>query len=153
MVFLGSGAQHGAARLFDVYAHHPYVPAGDANTLPAQAPCFPATTVTIGNLSTLLRIFPGKPFYLSEYGFNTLPSLDYGRFAVSEAQQARDLKSAYAVAGRYPQVKALFWFLAQDVRPAAASAAHGVYTGLQRLDGSRKPSWYAFARIGAAQTK
>ena len=51
------------------------------------------------------------------------------------------------MAGKHKQVKALFWYLVQDVRPAGGPANRGVYTGLRRLDGSRKPAWYAYRNL------
>lgn len=114
---------------------------------PGGMPNDPSTTVTLANLGTLLRLFPSKPFYLTEYGYNTRRSLDFGGFVVTEREQARYLKAAYALAGRHRQVKALFWFLVTDVRPASGSADLGVYTGLRRADGSKKPSWYAYRNL------
>ena len=46
---------------------------------------------------------------------------------------------------RFKQVKVLFWYLDYDVHAAGTPANRGVYTGLRRVDGSRKPSWFAFA--------
>ena len=66
---------------------------------------------------------------------------------VSERVQARYLKAAYAQAGRYRQVKLLVWYLLRDWRPEAGPADGGVYTGLRRPDGTRKPAWYAFRRL------
>ncbi|MFA4966272.1 MAG: cellulase family glycosylhydrolase [Thermoleophilia bacterium] len=136
---------HGAAAYFDAYSHHPYTPGGSVNHSPDEPPNDPNTTVTLYNLPTLLRLFPTKPFYLTEYGYNTEPSLMFGGFAVSEAAQANYLRAAYRRAGRYPQVKALFWYLVTDSRPVGLPAERGVYTGLRRSDGSRKPSWFVFA--------
>ena len=69
-------------RHFDVYAHHPYTPGGSLYRAPDQPPNDPSTTVTLYNLSTLLRVFPKKPFYLTEYGYNTKPTKAFGGFAV-----------------------------------------------------------------------
>jgi hypothetical protein len=99
--------------------------------------------VTLGNIRALLLIFPHTPFYLTEFGYNTQPSRDFGPGCVSERTQSRYLKQAYAVARRHPQIKSLFWYLTQDVRRSRARAG-GVYTGLLRVDGSKKPSWYTF---------
>ena len=138
----------GAARFFDVYSHHPYTPGGSINAAPDRPPNDPSHTVTLWNLRTLLRLFPGKPFYLTEYGYNTKPCRDFGGFTVSEAAQARYLKSAYRYAARYPQVKLLIWFLLRDTRPSTGAADLGIYCGLRRPNGERKPSWYAFAGLG-----
>ena len=145
--FAGFLRRSGAASYFDGYSHHPYTPGGSVNHAPDRPPNDATTTVTLYNLSTLLRLFPGKPFYLTEYGYNTRPSRDFGGFTVSERAQARYLKTAYAMAGRHPQVKVLFWFLIRDVRPADGPADAGVYTGLRRADGTRKPAWYAYRAL------
>ena len=76
---------------FDVYAHHPYTPGGTVNHAPDGRPNDPSTTVTLYNLRTLLRLFPSKPFYLTEYGYNTEPSIYFGGFSFSEAKQAQYL--------------------------------------------------------------
>jgi len=136
---------HGAAACFDVYSHHPYTPGGSFYAAPDQPPNDLKTTVTLYNLRTLLRIFPRKPFFLTEYGYNTDACIDFGGFAVSEATQADYLRRAYAYAGRYAQVRALFWYLITDARPASGSSDQGVYTGLRRATGGRKPAWYAYA--------
>ncbi len=135
-----------AGRYFDVYSHHPYTPGGSIYAAPGQLPNDPSRTVTLSNLRTLLRLFPGKPFYLTEYGYNTQPNLSFG-LCVDEAAQARYLTAAYRYAARYPQVKLLVWFLVRDVKPESGPAEAGVYTGLRRPDGSRKPAWYAFRRL------
>jgi hypothetical protein len=137
----------GAARWFDGYSHHPYTPGGSRFHSPQRPPNNPRTTVTLYNLRTLLRLFPGKPFYLTEYGYNTQRSVDFAGFSVTEKAQARYLRQAYAMASAHPQVKALFWYLVRDVSSASQPADRGVYTGLRRLDGSKKPSWFAFRNV------
>jgi hypothetical protein len=135
----------GAGRYFDVYSHHPYTPGGSLYHAPGRPPNDPSTTVTLYNLGTLLRLFPRKPFYLTEYGYSTQPSAAFGGFAVTEKQQARYLRQAYQLAARYEQVKVLVWFLLRDQK--AADPGLGVYSGLRGADGGRKPSWYAFRAL------
>ena len=127
-----------AGRYLDVYSHHPYTPHGSINSAPDQPPNDPSTTVTLSNLRSLLRLFPTKPFYLTEYGYNTQPNPSIGLY-VSQATQARYLKAAYRYAARYPQVKLLVWYLGRDARPPGAVADQGVYTGLRRPNGERRP--------------
>jgi hypothetical protein len=149
--FARSLRHHGAARWFDVYSCHPYAPGGSAHLAPDEPPDDPARTVTLGNLGALLRIFPDKPFYITEYGYNTRPSVDYGWLWVSERLQASYLARAYAAAARHPQVKTIIWFLIVDAQPGADEPPDsGVYTGLRRPDGTRKPSWYVFAALRGA---
>jgi len=138
-------SEHGAAEHFDVYSHHPYTVGGTVHIAPDGVPNSPSRTVTLYNLDVLLRLFPGKPFYLTEYGYNTSPSRDFGGFSVTKVQQADFLRRAYASAARYKRVEALFWFLLGDIHPQGAPADAGVYTGLREVDGDRKLSWFAFA--------
>lgn len=136
---------HDAAALFDVYSHHPYTIGGTRDIAPDGAPTTPEKTVALSNLDDLLRLFPGKPFYLTEYGYNTTYSSAFGGFSVTKVQQATFLRAAYAYVSRYPQVKNLFWFLVQDRLPDGRPADGGFYTGLRELDGDRKLGWFAFA--------
>jgi hypothetical protein len=136
----------GAARYFDVYSHHPYTPGGSVYQAPDQPPNDPGTTVTLFNLRTLLTLFPSKPFYLSEYAYSTRPNLLFG-LSVSEPKQARYLKASFAMAKRHRQVRMLSWYLLRDSAPYDSRQETGVYTGLRRLDGSKKPAWYAFRHI------
>jgi len=136
----------GASRHFDVYSHHPYTPGGSVYKAPDRPPNDPTRTVTLSNLRALLRLFPKKPFYLTEYGYNTRPNLMFG-LKVNERTQARYLKAAFAQASRYRQVRLLVWYLLRDWRPETGPANGGVYTGLRRLDGTRKPAWHAFRRL------
>jgi hypothetical protein len=139
--------QNGASAYMDAYSHHPYTPGGSTRVAPGDPPNNPARCVTLGNLGQLTRIFPNKPFYLTEYGYNTKYSRWFG-VTVSPTVQARYLKQAFAYAARYPQVKALLWFLVDDWNPSggADKAGNGVYMGVRTYKGQLKPSWYAFAQ-------
>jgi hypothetical protein len=64
---------------------------------------------------------------------------------VTKVEQATYLKKAYAYAGRYSQVKNLFWFLVKDAHSVGNPPDWGVYTGLRETDATRKLSWFAFA--------
>jgi hypothetical protein len=136
----------GAARYFDVYSHHPYVPGGSGNMDPGLPPADSSHTVSLSNIGTLLKIFPGKPFYLTEYGFSTEPSRAFGP-PVTEVQQATWLSKAYGLAAGHPQIKLLVWYLLQDTSPTGKpTSPDGWYLGLRRVSGIAKPAWYAFAR-------
>ena len=135
----------GGGPLFDVYSHHPYSVGGRADRDPGLPPVHPTTTVELKNIGTLLKIFPRKPFYLTEFGFATHFSWDLGQ-PVTEIQQAVYLRKAYRMAAAHAQIKLLFWYLVRDVSPSGkASDPGGVYTGLERLDGAAKRAWYVFA--------
>jgi hypothetical protein len=134
----------GASAYFDAYSHHPYVPGGTMSSSPSAQPQYPSTTVTLGNISVLLKLFPTKPFYLTEYGYSTAYSLAFGA-AVSQARQATYLKQAYALAAKYPQVKALTWYQLRDWSPTGKySSMMGWYLGLRTLSNARKTAYYAF---------
>jgi hypothetical protein len=146
-VFASWLAKHNAGAYFDIYSHHPYSPGGNRNLAPGSQPSFPATTVTLGNLSTLLKLFPKKPFWLTEYGYQTAPCRTFGDQYVDQITQASYLHSAYAyVAAHYPQVSMLLWFLVRDVPPAPSQPADlGFYTGLDTTSGAHKRAWFVFA--------
>jgi hypothetical protein len=138
--------ENGAGAFMHAYSHHPYTPGGSTRVAPDALPNNPARCVTLGNLNQLTRLFPGKDFYLTEYGYNTEYSRWFG-VTVSKADQARYLRKAFSYAhARYPQVKVLFWFLVDDWNPSGKRGdANGVYMGVRTSTGARKPSWYAFA--------
>ncbi len=135
----------GAGPLFDVYSHHPYCVGGRSDLDPSLAPVNPDHTVEMANIGTLLRIFPTKPFYLTEYGFSTHFSWAFGP-PVTETQQAAYLRKALAMAARHPRIKLLVWYLDRDFSPTGVTTdGNGTYTGLRRLGGAPKPAWYVFA--------
>ena len=131
---------------FDAYDHHPYTPGGTRDMQPEAMPSDPTTTVQLANLATLLKLFPGKPFYLTEYGYNTAFSRVFGGGSVTQIQQAAYLKRAYAYAARYDQVKLMCWYQLKDWSPSGkATDGDGIYMGLRTLTGAAKRAWYAYA--------
>ncbi len=141
--------RRGLMRYMDGYSHHPYA-VGPSKPMPPPEvrPPFSAYTISLGNIATLLRIVPKKPVYLTEYGYTTRLVAEFGGAQVSEATQAAYVKRAFRYADRFPRIKLLMWFQRIDVSPSrSASDQAGLYFGLRRLDGTRKPSWYAFARL------
>jgi len=129
---------HGAQRYFDAYSHHPYC-WGPPSMMPRDS----KRTVWLANLSALTKLFPRRPFHLTEFGYGTYKPTLIG-MDVSPATQARYLRQAYSyVAARYPQVRSLLWFMVQDLAPT--SERLGAYMGLSTLSGAPKPAWYAFA--------
>jgi len=134
-----------ATKWFNAYSHHPYTPGGSRNAAPNRPPNNPSRCVTLYNLKVLMKLFPGKPFYLTEFGYNTRQSKLFG-LQVSAADQARYLRQAYSMVRRWKRVKALLWYLVVDWRPDASKPTNGAYCGLIESDGvTRKPAWYAFA--------
>ena len=130
-----------APSVFDAYSHHPYPVGGSRHIEPEAKPNDPDHAVSLGNISTLLKIFPNKPFYLTEYGYYTQYSALFG-ICVDQATQASFLRRAYAYAARFPQIKALIWFPYHDSR----NQVYGTYSGLVTDSGAFKRSWYTFAR-------
>ncbi len=138
-------------KLFDAYSHHPYTPGASRKNQPEAAPRDPSTTVNLRNLGALLKIFPKKSFYLTEYGYQTTACGSFSGQKVSLTQQASYLRRAYTYAKRYRQVKLLMWFLLDDFSPSSDPKDWaGFYTGLREIDSvdhtmKPKPAYYVFA--------
>lgn len=144
--FLAQIKALGAADYMDAVSHHPYVPGGSSRIAPESDPSFPSTSVVLKNLGVLLALFPDKPFYLTEFGYNTASSWMFGGLTVSQAVQADYLRRAYRYAGRYSQVRCLLWYMRRDKSPGQTEQdATGVYTGLRTFRDVRKRSWFTFA--------
>jgi hypothetical protein len=133
-----------AGKYFNAYSHHPYTPSGSRNASPDQPPNNPSRCVTLGNLSVLLKLAPRKPFYLTEFAYNTQDSKLFG-LTVSREEQAQYLTKGYQMVQGNSRVKALIWYLVPDWQPVPATPLHGAYCGLIGTDLLRKPAWYAFA--------
>jgi hypothetical protein len=144
--FLSQIKKLGAAKHWDGVSHHPYTPAGvSPMPAPKAKPRFPQYTVTLGNISTLLKMFPDEPFYLTEYGYPTEPSAAWGAAFVSEPTQANYLTQAFKYAATFKQVKLLNWFLWRDI-DNGKDRLDSAFFGLKRADNTKKPSWYAFQK-------
>ncbi len=136
--------EHGAAKWFNAYSHHPYTKIG-SDPSPTAPPREPSKAVTLGNIDVLLKIFPTKPFYLTEFCYSTAPVKDLFCVVVSKEDQARYLRQAWAFVARYPRIKVMLWFLVRDwEKDPLTTPGVGVYTGLLDAAGNRKPAWYAF---------
>ena len=147
IVWANNLKKHNMSRYFDAYSHHPYTVVGSHNIAPNQLPSDPAHMVNLANLNVLLKIYPTKPFYLTEFGYATRYNPAFG-VKVSQAKQAAFLTKAYAMARSHKQVKAMLWYMMRDWAPNPSHpTSQGVYTGLMNLDGSLKPSWTAFRRV------
>ena len=130
-----------------MYSHHPYTIGGSTEIDPAsiRRPS-PSVLVNLGNIKTLLDVWPSKPFVLTEYGYNTEYTYAFS-FSVTQAVQARYLRKAYALAARYPQITTLVWWEiagplsgGREVRSGAASTR-----ACATSTGDRKRAWFAFA--------
>jgi hypothetical protein len=131
--------------VFDAYSHHPYTVGGTKNIAPEAPPLDPVHTVSLGNISVLLKLFPTKPFYITEYGYYTVYRLAMGIY-VNQPTQALFLQRAYRYVARFPQIKALVWFPYHDVGAVDPPPNNGgVYSGLVTSTGAYKLSWFAFS--------
>ena len=129
---------HHADRYFEGYSCHIYS-WGPPNRPPPQ----PQSAVTLGNLDSLIKYFPKKDFFVTEFGYCTADPSRLGQ-VVSEADQARYLRQAYSFTKRrYKRVKTILWFMVRDLESIAGGP--GISMGLKRVDGSLKPGWFAFA--------
>jgi len=139
-------ARAGAGEYFDAFSHHPYAVGGNADIAPAALPDDPQHTVCLANVDVLLDIFPGKPLYLTEFGYATAPNRVLGVW-VSKARQASYLRAAFRVASRQAGVQMLVWFPREDSSAGGTyDSPWGNYCGLVTLRGQRKPAYFAFAR-------
>jgi hypothetical protein len=135
------------------WAHHPY----ELSFPPHQVPR-DRDYVTIANLHKLetaldrlmhrygVRRAP-MPLYLTEYGYLTDPPTPLG---VSLAQQAAYMDESEFITSFDPRVRVLSQFLLRDDRPKPGirdkvRAYGGTFqTGLEFLDGRRKPAFAAY---------
>jgi Glycosyl hydrolase catalytic core len=142
-------AQKAGLKTFDAWAHHPYYagPNDQPTTKPVTAKGTPATAVTLGNISDLIRevtrLYGNKRIWITEYGYQTSPPDSL--FGVSWAKQAAYLTQAFALARKNPRIDMMLWFLLKD-EPSLG----GWQSGLLTYGGKRKPSYNAFMRMAAA---
>ncbi|WP_354698452.1 hypothetical protein DSM112329_04132 [Paraconexibacter sp. AEG42_29] len=134
------------------YAHHPY----ELSASPYKRPTDP-DYVTIANLPKLtlalrntFKVYGrpnGLPLYLTEFGWNTNPPNPLG---VSLSQQAAYLNQSQYIAQNNPSVRVITQFLLRDDAPRpgrnGVTVGYGAtfQTGLQYLNGKRKPSFQAY---------
>jgi hypothetical protein len=92
-----------------------------------------------------------KPIWMTELGWTTATSTcARGMWAgqkpagVSEAAQAANIREAYHCLAGYPYVQVGLWFTLKDTNSHGDELDH---YGLQRIDGTHKPSWDAFRSV------
>jgi len=145
LAFLRACKKAGLAR-FDAWAHHPYYagPSDQPTTKPVSAKGAPATAVTLGNLSDLIRavtqLYGNKRIWITEYGYQTNPPDTL--FGVSWAKQALYLKQAFGVAKQNPRIDLMLWFLLKD-----DPNLDGWQSGLITFGGKKKPAFAAFQQL------
>src|SRR3954453_543051 len=136
-------------KTFDAWAHHPYYagPSDQPTTKPVTAKGAPATAVTLGNISDLIRevtrLYGNKRIWITEYGYQTNPpDRVYG---VTYARQAAYLTQAFAIARKNPRIDMMLWFLLKD-----DPNLNGWQSGLITIRGAKKPAFAAFMKMAAA---
>jgi hypothetical protein len=93
------------------------------------------------------RYWPGRRLkvFVDEFGWNTEHEAVGWLYVVSRAQQAADLRRAYAAAAKLGRVDTMCWYQLYDEPPRRG---HGMWlnwtSGLRTESGARKPSWLAF---------
>ena len=131
---------------FDAWAHHPYYagPADQPTTKPVTAKGAPATAVTLGNISDLIRLvtqlYGNKRIWITEYGYQTNPPDSI--FGVTYAKQAAYLTQAFGIAKANPRIDMMLWFLLRD-----DPNPNGWQSGLITARGAKKPAFKAFQNL------
>jgi hypothetical protein len=130
-------------RRFDAYAHHPYY--GHRTEKPASKPRT-KNAVILGNIADLdrevRRLFGTKRLWITEYAYQTAPERVAG-FRVTNAEQARYMSQAWAIAKRHPRIDMFLWFMLRDDR----NLSLGWQSGLMTAGGARKPSFNTFRSL------
>jgi hypothetical protein len=124
---------------FTAWATHPYTTFPTAK--PLQKVRYP--NVTLAQLPTfeanLKKLFHRRvPVWITEYGHQTKPENPHG---VTYAQQAAYAKQALNVARADRNVQMFIWFTFRD------SAGNAWKSGLEKSNGSHKPSYAAFSAL------
>ena len=91
-------------------------------------------------LASISRLYGPRHLWITEYGYQTKPPDQV--FGVSWAKQARYLTQAYAIARKNPRIDMMIWFLLKDEPDLS-----GWQSGLMTVDGRKKPSFAAYARV------
>jgi hypothetical protein len=139
LAFLRS-AKAAGMRTFDAWAHHPYY------GIPSEKPATRGrgSAIELGNINELVNtvtsLYGDKPLWITEYGYQTKPPDDF--FGVSWPKQAAYLKQAYRIAKANPRIGLFTWFLLRD-----NTSLGGWQSGLETVDGKKKPSYDAFASL------
>ncbi|MCZ7588725.1 MAG: cellulase family glycosylhydrolase [Gaiella sp.] len=127
---------------FDAWAHHPYP--FPVNQKPTQLVRYP--NVTLKSMprfeKDLDAAFRRKnvPIWITEYGNETRPGEPKG---VTEAQQAKYLPQAIAMARKDRRVEMFIWFVMQDSQGSLWQS------GIYRQDATPKRAQAGFARAAA----
>jgi polysaccharide biosynthesis protein PslG len=127
----------GGGRCFDVANIHPYVLATKQ-----EGPAYCARLVR-DTVQVMKKNGDGrKPLWITETGLPTDAT-------TTEQMQADHLTGIYRELGKIPQVKAIYWFLLQDLNQAVSGGEDTM--GIIASNGRRKPSFDALKQAIAAK--
>lgn len=88
----------------------------------------------------------GKDVWITEIAWNTAENAPH--FKATEEEQALYLTQAFDKANNeWSEVKKFFWYVIQDYLSDSPGEYGENYYGLIRLDGTKKPSWYAYTKL------
>ena len=131
------------------WSHHPYHLDAAPN---APSPPFEADWVTLADLSKLEQaldrvqtVYGSRrrfPIYLTEYGAETNPPLP--EFQTTPGEQAVYLNEAEYMAWRDPRVQTFSQYLLEDAPPGGGSPISSFASGLEFVNGNKKPSFAAY---------
>ncbi|NLT06942.1 MAG: hypothetical protein GXY03_11625 [Solirubrobacterales bacterium] len=132
----------GAKRLFDAVAVHAFAS---------------SATGAVGVVRRTRAIMNAArdrstPLWVTEIGWGSRPGALPDHLSTDERTQAARLRTALTRLARLRRrlgVERAFWFAWQDRELAAGEGDWwAVHSGLLRVDGSAKPAWRAFSRLG-----
>ena len=129
--FIGRVLDAGGGRFMDAVSFHPYC-----------APLPPEKKV-ITDFSKLKGLAPGKPLWITEFGYPT----HTGPAGVDEETQANYLVRAFLLARASPSIERVFWYDFQNDGEDRADAEHNF--GLVRNDLTPKPAYGAFKTMAS----
>jgi hypothetical protein len=86
--------------------------------------------------------------FIGEFGWNTEHQAGGWLYVVSRKKQADRLTKAFRIAASFPRINTMCWFQLYDGGPQKQGDMWLNWTsGLRTFEGTRKPSWGAFARV------
>ena len=134
--WLNEVAMRGGLKLIDGYGIHPYsgVPADDPRSLMMQLESLHRRLAQLGR--------PDLPLWLTEYGAPSTPVANGYGPALTEAQQADRLRTAYALATRFDWIENMTWYEFLDEDDDSRDPEDNF--GMVRNDLTPKPAYTAF---------
>lgn len=134
-LFLQGAYDAGCKDYFDIFSHHPYglFLNGRKATNCQENTMLALRDVMVANGDS------HKKIWITEYG---RPTGGQSNFS-TEAQQADQFKNAIRYFRRFPGVEKVFIYRYDDQEAASSNTDREYHYGIQRFDGTKKPSYYA----------